>query len=228
MDAKHLFDSLTRQDAPPTTVDVNRAIETGRAIRRRRRTATTAAASAALACVAALTAWVAYPRPAEPSRVTADGSPEPSVTATITVSPSYFGFVPLRKQHPPKGRTAHVPPLLMWVSDAPGKNELFLCESGPNGGGCSGFRPLTRKEYARSEGKLRRVEVWFGFAKDNVHDLTLTTTGGRKVPVHLTRGVGEGLAIWYTRFPPGADTGTLVVTNAKGKTLQRLLIGRNA
>ncbi|MFI7615416.1 hypothetical protein ACIBP6_29720 [Nonomuraea terrae] len=115
-----------------------------------------------------------------------------------------------------------MPPLVMWLSDAPRKNELMLCESGPNGGSCAGFPPLAPDEFARTQGKLRGTDVWFGVAKDNVHGVTAVTEEGAKLPANLTRSVGAGLGLWAVEYPSGADVRRIVVTGARGETLERI------
>lgn len=230
MDVKQVFDSLATHEQPPTAVDVNRAVAAGRAARRRRRAAvagfTAAVAVAAVVAVGTVHPWsrqdgVAV---AVPATLSATLSATPS--ATVTSRPTYKGFADFKKKHPPKGKVAFVPPLLMWVSDAPAENELFLCESGPNGEGCTGFRPLAAKEFARTEGKLRGVFVWFGVAKDDVHGVAAVTGDGRRYPGTLTRGVSPGLGLWSVEHPRGADVRTFVFTGAKGETVQRIAAAR--
>lgn len=196
MDVKQMFDSLATHEQPPTAVDVNRAMAAGRAVRRRHRAAV-AATTAAVAVAVAVGTVHPWPRQ---DGVTVAVPATPSVTATPR--PTYKGFAELKKEYPPKGKVTSVPPLLMWVSDAPRKNELLLCESGPNGSSCSGFPPLAAKEFARTQGKLRGVRVWFGVAKDDVHGVTAVTRDGRKVPGTLTRGVSPGLRLWGRRVSP--------------------------
>ncbi|MEV4163386.1 hypothetical protein [Nonomuraea dietziae] len=226
MDVKQMFDSLATHEQPPTTVDANLAMTAGRAVRRRRHAAV-AGATAAVAGAAVFAVWTVHPWPRQDGvavAVPATPSAAPTVTATVTATPrpTYKGFAELKKRYPPKGKVASVPPLLMWVSDAPRKNELFLCESGPNGSSCSGFPPLAAKEFARRQGKLRRVPVWFGVAKDDVHGVTAVARDGRKVPGALRRGVSPGLGLWAVEYPP--DVRSLVFTGAKGETLQRIAL----
>jgi hypothetical protein len=221
MDVKQVFDSLARQEQPPMAVDVNRAILTGRAMRRRHRAAAAGiSAAVAVAVAAVLVVGEVLPWSGQRDGVVVAVSTVPSVTATPR--PTYKGFAELSKKYPPKGKIASVPPLLMWVSDAPRKGELFLCDSGPNGSTCSGFPPLAAKEFARTQGQLRDVSVWFGVAKDDVHGVTAVTKDGRKVPGNLTRGVGAGLGLWAIEYPSGADVRRLVITGARGETLQRI------
>ncbi|MER6950713.1 hypothetical protein ABT294_42515 [Nonomuraea sp. NPDC000554] len=223
MDVKQVFDSLARQEQPPIAVDVSQAIAAGHAMRRRQRAAV--AGISAVAVAAALVAWTVHPWSGQRD-IVAVAAPVPTApavpSATATPRPTYKGFASLKKKFPPKGKIASVPPLLMWVSDAPSKNELFLCESGPNGGSCSGFPPLAAKEFARPQGKLRGVGVWFGVAKDDVHGVTVITKDGRKFPGSLTRGVAAGLGLWAVEYPSGAEVRTIVVTGARGETLQRI------
>ncbi|GAA2672222.1 hypothetical protein GCM10010412_052150 [Nonomuraea recticatena] len=226
MDVKQMFDSLATHEQPPTTVDANRAMAAGRAVRRRRRAAV-AGATASVAVAATVAAVLAdgtvHPWPRQDGvAVAVPATPSATLTVTATPRPTYKGFAELKKEYPPKGKVASVPPLLMWVSDAPRKNELFLCESGPNGSSCSGFPPLAAKEFARRQGKLRLVPVWFGVAKDDVHGVTAVTRDGRKVPGTLRRGVGPGLGLWAVEYPP--DVRSLVFTGAKGQTLQRIAL----
>ncbi|GAA2206750.1 hypothetical protein GCM10009850_022080 [Nonomuraea monospora] len=216
MDVKQVFDTLTREEQPPAAVDVGRAIAAGRAVRRRRRAAV-AGVTAAVTVAAVIAAWTVRPSPEQPEQ-----QEQVAVPATATPQPTYKGFEAAKRDHPPKGRIASVPPLVMWVADAPGKNELFLCESGPNGSSCSGFRPLTSGEYARTQGKLRGVDVWFGWAKSAVHEVTAVTEKGRKLPGNLTRGVAAGLGLWSVEYPRGADVRRLDFLDAKGKILQRI------
>ncbi|WP_066364968.1 hypothetical protein [Herbidospora mongoliensis] len=222
MDAKQMFGSLATQEQPPTTVDVNRAMAAGRAVRGRRRAAVAGTTAVITAVVAAgmVHPWVRK----DDVAVSATPSVTPSATPSATPWPTYEGFAERKKQTPPKGKIAYVPPLLMWVSDAPVKNQLFLCEIGPNGSSCSGFRPIPAKEFARTQGKLRRVDVWFGVAKDAVHAVTAVTRDGRKVPGVLTRGVSPGIGLWSVEYPPGAAMRSLVFTGAKGETLQRIAL----
>ncbi|MEU6781266.1 hypothetical protein ABZ912_18860 [Nonomuraea angiospora] len=224
MDVKEVFDSLARQEGPPSTANVNRAMAAGRALRRRRRAAV-AATSAVGVAAAVLVAWPVHPWPERQNSVVAAVPTAPSPTVTITVAPRpvYKGFAELKKKYPPKGKIASVPPLLMWVSDGPRKGELFLCESGPNGGSCSGFPPLT-KEFARIQGKLRGKAVWFGIAKDDVHGVTAVTKDGRRLPANLARDVGPGLGLWAIEYLSGTDVLRLVVSDAKGKTLQKIAV----
>ncbi|MEV4009000.1 hypothetical protein AB0J35_00760 [Nonomuraea angiospora] len=222
MDVKEVFDSLARQEGPPSTTSVHRAMVAGRAMRGRRRAAV-AATSAVGAAAAVLLAWSVNPWP-EPQNsfvAAAPTAPTPEVTITVTPRAVHKGFARLRKEHPPKGKIASVPPLLMWVSDAPRKGQLLLCESGPNGSSCSGFPPLT-KEFARVQGKLRGEAVWFGIAKDDVHGVTVVTRDGRRLQANLARNVGPGLGLWAIEYPSGTDVLRLVITDAKGKTLQKI------
>ncbi|MER6173579.1 hypothetical protein [Streptosporangium sp. NPDC001681] len=224
MDVKQMFDSLATHEQPPTAVDVNQAMAAGRAVRRRHRAAV-AGTTAAVAVAAVLAVGTVHPWPRQDGvavAVPATPSATPSVKATPR--PTYKGFAELKKKFPPKGKVASVPPLLMWVSDAPGKKGLLLCESGPNGGSCSGFPPLAAKEFARRQGKLRGVHVWFGVAKDDVHGVTAVTRDGRKVPGSLARGVSPGLGLWAVEYPPGAGMRSLVFTGAKGRALQRIAL----
>ncbi|MFB9526109.1 hypothetical protein [Nonomuraea roseola] len=218
MDVKQMFDSLATHEQPPTTVDPNQAMAAGRAVRRRHRAAV-AGTTAAVAVAAVLAVGTVHPSPRQDGVAVAVPA-TPSVTATPR--PTYKGFAELKKKYPPKGKVASVPPLLMWVSDAPRKNELFLCESGPNGSSCTGFPPLAAKEFARRQGKLRGVQVWLGVAKDDVHGVTAVTRDGRRVPGTLTRGVSPGLGLWAVEYPP--DVRSLVFTGAKGGTLQRIAL----
>ncbi|MFI9846570.1 hypothetical protein ACIHFD_56780 [Nonomuraea sp. NPDC051941] len=223
MDVKEVFDSLARQEGPPSTTNVNRAMATGRA-RRRRRRAAVAATSAVGVAAAVVLAWSVRPWSERQNSIVAALPTAPSAEVTITVTPRPGrGFVELKKKHPPKGKIASVPPLVMWVSDAPRKGELFLCESGPNGSSCSGFPPLT-KEFARIQGKLRGKAVWFGIAKDDVHGVTAVTKDGRRLQANLTRNVGPGLGLWAIEYPPETDVLRLVITDAKGKTLQKITV----
>ncbi|AQZ61966.1 unnamed protein product [[Actinomadura] parvosata subsp. kistnae] len=219
MDVKQVFDTLTSEEQPPSTVDVGRAVAAGRAVRGRRRAAV-AGVAAAVTAAAVLSAWAAQPWQrgdlAAAVPATASASPAP------TPRPVYKGFAELKRRYPPKGRIASVPPLVMWVSDAPRKGELFLCESGPNGSSCSGFPPLAAREYGRTQGKLRGRDVWFGVAKDAVHGVTAVTRDGRKLPGTLTRRVAAGLGLWAVEYPRGADVRRLVFTGANGETLQRI------
>lgn len=225
MDVKQVFDTLARQEQPPSTVSVQRAMTAGRAARGRRHAA--AAVASALGAVAAVVvAWSLIP---EPGPGPDDGavtvvSTEPSVTATVTVSPGSDrkGFAELMKTHPAKGRIVSVPPLLMWVSDGPREGELFLCESGPNGSSCSGLKPLAAQQSARTVGKLRGRPVWFGIARRSVHGVTAVTGDGRTLPARLTRDAGAGLGLWAVECPPGVEPVKLVVTDAGGRTLQEL------
>ncbi|MDX3109595.1 hypothetical protein ACIBO5_41780 [Nonomuraea angiospora] len=225
MDVKEAFDSLARQEGPPSTTNVHRAMAAGRAVRRRRRAAA-AATSAVGAAAAVLLAWSVNPWP-EPQNssvaaapTTAPTAPAPEVTITVTPGAVHKGFTRLRKKYPPMGKIASVPPLLMWVSDAPRKG-LLLCESGPNGSTCSSFPPLA-KEFARVQGKLRGKAVWFGIANDEVHGVTVVTKDGRKLQANLARNVGPGLGLWAIQFPSGTDVLRLVITDAKGKALQQI------
>ncbi|MGW4964287.1 hypothetical protein ACWEPL_44320 [Nonomuraea sp. NPDC004186] len=223
MDVKEVFDSLARQEGPPSTTNVSRAMATGRA-RRRRRHAAVAATSAVGAAAAVLVAWPVHPWSERQNSIVAALPTAPSAMVTITVTPRPGrGFAELKKKHPPKGTIASVPPLMMWVSDAPRKGELFLCESGPNGSSCSGFPPLT-KEFARIQGKLRGKAVWFGVAKDDVHGVTAVTKDGRRLQANLARNVSPGLGLWAVEYPPGTNVLRLVITDAKGKTLQKIAV----
>ncbi|GAA3132958.1 hypothetical protein GCM10010466_24460 [Planomonospora alba] len=227
MDVKQVFDSLARQEQPPAAVDVNRAVMEGRAMRGRRRAAV-AGVTAALAAGAVLVAGTVRPWPgrqdggtvAVPAAPVTSAAARPSAAATPR--PAHEGFAELKQKHPPLGRVASVPPLLMWVSDAPRKNGLILCESGPHGSACAGFPPLAADEFARRQGGLRGVEVWFGVAKDDVRAVTAVTGDGRRYPGELARGVGAGLALWAVEYPRGADVRSLVVTGAGGTVLQRI------
>ncbi|WP_431931257.1 hypothetical protein [Nonomuraea jabiensis] len=219
MDVKEAFDSLARQEGPPSTTSVHRAMAAGRAMRGRRRAAVVATSAAGVAA-AVLLAWSVNPWP-EPRNSVVAAAPTPEVTITVTSQPVHKGFAKLKKEHPPKGKIASVPPLLMWVSDAPRKGHLFLCESGPNGSSCSSFPPLT-KEFARVQGKLRGKAVWFGIAGDDVHGVTAVTKDGRRLRANLTRNVAPGLGLWAIEYPPGMDVLRLVITDAKGKTLQKI------
>ncbi|MDF2710929.1 MAG: hypothetical protein K0R62_6581 [Nonomuraea muscovyensis] len=228
MDVKQVFDSLAREEQPPTAVDVNRAIAAGRAMRRRHHAAV-AGITAAVTVAAVIAAWTVGPWPGKRDSVAVAVPAAPSATAkppvTATPRPAYKGFEELKKKYPPRGKIASVPPLVMWLSNAPRKNELFLCESGPNGSSCSGFPPLAANEFARTQGKLRGVDVWFGVAKDDVHGVTAVTKDGRKLPGNLTRSVGAGLGLWAVEYPSGVDVRRLVVTGARGETLQRIPSG---
>ncbi|MFI7634991.1 hypothetical protein [Nonomuraea sp. NPDC049400] len=221
MDVKQVFDSLATHEQPPTAVDVHQAMAAGRAMRRRHRAAV-AGTMAAVAVAAVLVAGTVHPWARQQDGVAGVVPATPSVTATPR--PTYKGFAELRKKYPPKGKVASVPPLLMWVSDAPRKNQLLLCESGPDGGSCGSFPPLTAKEFARRQGELRGVGVWFGVARDDVHGVTAVTKDGRKFPGNLARGVGPGLGLWVVEYPHGADVRSLVFTGAKGGTLQRIAL----
>ncbi|MGP3918471.1 hypothetical protein [Nonomuraea sp. 10N515B] len=219
MDVKQVFDSLAREEQPPTAVDVNHAIGAGRAMRRRHRAAV-AGITATVTVAAVVAAWAVRPWPGQRDGVAVAVPAAPSATATPR--PTYKGFAELKKKYPPKGKIASVPPLVMWLSDAPRKNELFLCESGPNGSSCSGFPPLAANEFARTQGKLRGIDVWFGVAKDDVHGVTAVTKDGGKLPGNLTRSVGAGLGLWAVEYPSGADVRKLVVIGARGEILQRI------
>ncbi|MFI6788016.1 hypothetical protein ACIBG4_11860 [Nonomuraea sp. NPDC050383] len=225
MDVKQVFDSLAREEQPPTAVDVNHAIAAGRATRGRHRAAI-AGITAATAVTAVLSAWAVHPWPGQRDGLAVAVLTAPSATAkpstTTTPRPTYKGFAEMKKKYPPKGKIASVPPLVIWLSNAPRGNKLLLCESGPNGSSCSSFPPLAANEFARTQGKLRGMDVWFGVAKDDVHGVTAVTKDGGKLPVNLTRNAGAGLGLWAVKFPPGADVRRLVVTGAKGETLQRI------
>ncbi|GGT29807.1 hypothetical protein ACFFV7_25560 [Nonomuraea spiralis] len=223
MDGKQVFDSLAREEQPPTAVDVNHAIAAGRAMRRRRRAAV-AAITAAGTVAAVVAAWTVGPWPGQRDAVAVPAAPAATAkpSATATPRPTYKGFAELKKKYPPKGKIASVPPLVMWLSDAPRKKGPVLCESGPNGSSCSGFPPLAADEFARRQGRLRGVDVWLGVSKDVVHGMTAVTKDGRKLPGNLTRGVGAGLGVWAVEYPSGADVRKLVFTGAKGEVLQRI------
>ncbi|MEV4578242.1 hypothetical protein AB0K16_33855 [Nonomuraea jabiensis] len=220
MDVKEVFDSLARQEEPPSTTNVHRAMAAGRAVRRRRRAAA-AATSAAGVAAAVLLAWPVQPWAERQNGVVASAPAPPTAPVTITVTPRpvHKGFAELKKKHPPKGKIASVPPLLMWVSDAPRKGHLLLCESGPNGGSCFSFPPLT-KEFARTQG--RGKDIWFGIANDDVHAVTAVTKDGRRLRANLARNVGPELGLWAIEYPPGTDVLRLVITDAKGRTLQKI------
>ncbi|MEV0583656.1 hypothetical protein [Nonomuraea sp. NPDC050310] len=214
-DVKELFDSLATREQPPTSIDVDRAMAEGRAVRRRCRAAlaATTAVTAAAAVLATLTITPDRPTPRPDVAVAV---PSPSAT------PTYRGFAELKKKYPPKGRIASVPPLLMWVSHSPRPDHLFLCSSGPTGSSCSSFPPFTAEEYARRQGKLRVVNVWFGIAKSAVHGVTAHAKDGRKFPGSLTREVSPGLGLWAVEYPRDVAMRSLVFTDAKGKVLQRI------
>ncbi|MFI6735086.1 hypothetical protein ACIBI9_19345 [Nonomuraea sp. NPDC050451] len=218
MDVKQVFDSLARQVEPPSTVNVNRAMAAGRA-RRRRRRAAVAASSAVGVAAAVLVAWSVQPWSGRQNGVVAT---VPSVTSSPR--PVYKGFAEMKKKYPPKGKVASVPPLMMWVSDSPRKGGLLLCESGPSGSSCASFPPLTGKEFARTQG--RGKDIWFGVAKGEVHGVTAVTKGGRKLPANLERDVGAGLGLWAIEYPPRTDVLRLVITDANGRTLQRIAVSR--
>ncbi|MEW1846914.1 hypothetical protein AB0392_53940 [Nonomuraea angiospora] len=220
MDVKEAFDSLARQEGPPSTTSVHRAMAAGRALRRRRRAAA-AATSAAGVAAAVLLAWSVQPWAERQNGVVASAPTPPTAPVTITVTPwpAYKGFAELKKKHPPKGKIASVPPLLMWVSDVPRKGRLLLCESGPKGSSCASFPPLT-KEFARIQG--RGKDVWFGIANDDVHVVTAVTKDGRRFHANLARNVGPELGLWAIEYPPRTDVLRLVITDAKGKVLQKI------
>ncbi|MEV6034846.1 hypothetical protein AB0L65_27080 [Nonomuraea sp. NPDC052116] len=107
MDVKEVFDSLARQEGPPSRTNVNRAMATGRA-RRRRRRAAVAATSAVGADAAVVLAWPVHPWPERQNSVVAALPTTPSATVTITVAPIpvYKGLAETKKKHPPKGRSS--------------------------------------------------------------------------------------------------------------------------
>ncbi|MFI6923903.1 hypothetical protein ACIBIZ_28470 [Nonomuraea spiralis] len=219
MDGKQVFDALAREEQPPTAVDVNHAIAAGRAMRRRHRAAV-AGITAAGTVAAVVAAWTVGPWPGQRDAVAVAVPAAPSATATPR--PTYKGFAELKKKYPPKGKIASVPPLVMWLSDGPRKNGLFLCESGPNGSSCSAFPPLAANEFARRQGRLHGKGVWFGISKDVVHGMTAVTKDGKKFPGNLARSVGAGLGVWAVEYPSGADVRKLVFIGAKGEVLQRI------
>jgi len=221
MDVKQVFDSLATHEQPPTAVDVKQAIAAGRAVRRRRRAAI-AGITAAVAVAAVVAAGTVGPWSRQRDGVAVAVPAAPSATATPR--PAYRGFAELRKKYPPKGEIAYLPPLLMWVSDSPRKNRLLLCASGPTSSTCAGFPPLAADEFARRQGQLYDVGVWFGVAKDDVHGVTAVTKDGRKLRGNLARGVGAGLGLWAVEYPSGAGVRRLVFTGAKGQTLQRIVL----
>jgi hypothetical protein len=170
---------------------------------------------------AVLVAWSVQPWPGRQN----DGAAAvPSVTVTVTTSPRpvYKGFADMKKKHPPKGKVATVPPLMMWLSDAPRKGGLLLCESGPEGSSCASFPPLAGKEFARTQ--ARGKDVWFGIAKDGVHGVTAVTKDGRTLPASLARDVGAGLGLWAIQYPPRTDVLRLVIADADGRTVQRIAV----
>jgi len=65
-------------------------------------------------------------------------------------------------------------------------------------------------------------KISFGIARTEVHRITAVTTDGREIPGRVARGVGAGLGVWAVKLPSDVTTATLVVTDANGKTLQRI------
>jgi hypothetical protein len=63
---------------------------------------------------------------------------------------------------------------------------------------------------------------FFGIARVEVHGIMAVTTDGREVPGRVARSVGAGLGVWAVKLPSDVTTATLVVTDANGKTLQRI------
>ncbi|WP_329080992.1 hypothetical protein [Streptosporangium sp. NBC_01469] len=151
MDTRSLFDTLAHQEQPPTSVDVNRAVAAGGAIRRRHRI-TVVAVSALSACLSVTVAWLGLPQPRQWDGVTVAAPTGPSATATATTEPSSARFKAMKKKYPPVGRIASIPeiPIWMWLSrPASDRKSLVLCESLA---ACAGFPPLTAKEFARTQG----------------------------------------------------------------------------
>lgn len=64
--------------------------------------------------------------------------------------------------------------------------------------------------------------MFFGIARDEVRAVAVVTPDGRKVFDDEVRDVGASLRVWAVKYPPGVTTATLVFTDAKGKTLQRI------
>ncbi|GAA3649063.1 hypothetical protein GCM10022224_009790 [Nonomuraea antimicrobica] len=64
--------------------------------------------------------------------------------------------------------------------------------------------------------------IFFGIARTEVHGITAVTTDGREVPASIARDAGAGLGVWAVRLPVGVTTESLIVTDAGGKTLQRI------
>ncbi|MEV4092129.1 hypothetical protein [Streptosporangium saharense] len=224
MDTRHLFDTLARQEQPPLTVDVNRAIAAGRAARGHRRTAL--GAVSALSVLAVATVWLALPRPGAVSAPAASASVSASVGATPTATPaepSGAWFTRMKKKYPPVGRVAFVPdvPAWTWLGTAGKKPVLCTTSGDPDGVTCAGFPPLSAGEFARTQSTqpLRRISL--GIAGDEVRGVTATTPDGRRIPGTVARGVGAGLGVWAVKYPPGVRKATLAFTDANGKTLRR-------
>ncbi|WP_248961210.1 hypothetical protein [Sphaerisporangium perillae] len=164
MDTRYLFDTLARQEQPPTSVDVNRAVVAGHAIRRRHRI-TVVAVSALSACLAVTVTWLGLPQPGQRDGVTAAVPTVAAPTgpsAVATAEPSSARFKSMKKKYPPVGRIASIPeiPIWMWLGrSATGRTGLVLCDSLDSDGGvtCAGFPPLTAKEFARTQGATNDI-----------------------------------------------------------------------
>jgi hypothetical protein len=158
MDARQLFDTLARQEQPPMSVEVGRAIAAGRATRRRRR-AGAAAVSALSVSLAVTVTWLGLPQLGQRGEIAVavpTGIASTRAPAAPTAEPSNVRFRKMKKKYPPVGRIVSMPeiPLWMWLGrPVAGRKSLVLCNTWKSDGtGCAGFPPLTAKEFARRQG----------------------------------------------------------------------------
>ncbi|NJP98547.1 hypothetical protein HCN51_55580 [Nonomuraea sp. FMUSA5-5] len=67
--------------------------------------------------------------------------------------------------------------------------------------------------------------IFFGIARAEVHGIMAVTTDGRKITGSVARSVGAGYGVWAVKLPSDITTAALIVTDASGKTLQRIRRG---
>lgn len=157
MNARQLFDTLARQEQPPMSVEVGRAIAAGHATRRRRRVG--AAVSALSVCLAVTVTWLGLPQLGQRGEIAVavpTGAASMRAPAAPTAEPSNARFRKMKKKYPPVGRIVSMPeiPIWMWLGrPVTGRKSLVLCYAAKtDGAGCAGFLPLTAKEFARGQG----------------------------------------------------------------------------
>jgi hypothetical protein len=164
MDAKYLFDTLAREEQPPISVDVNRAVVAGHATRRRHRVAAVAV-SALSACLAVTVAWLGFSQPGQRDGVIVAVPAKPPAVPTTSSDPILEKMLKkavdrMMKEHPPIGRIAFIPeiPIRMWLGKpTPGEKDLAVCTVQPQETGCSAFSPLLAKEFAREQRRSSRA-----------------------------------------------------------------------
>lgn len=248
MDAKYLFDTLTHQEQPPISVDVNRAVVAGRATRRRHRVAAVAV-SALSACLAVTVAWLGFSQPGQRDGVIVAVPAKPSAVPTTSSDPILEKMVKkaverAKKEHPPIGRIASIPeiPIRIWLGKpTPGEKDLAICNAQPQETGCSAFSRLPAKEFAREQGRSSRArserEIRGAHPEATEEEvLRLLQTEKRNVREGISYGIARDLVHGVTMITQdgrkisgsiarglGAGLGVWVVKYPSGVTAQTLV-----